>query len=224
MYLPPHFREEKVEILHELIRSRPLATLVTVGREGLEANHIPMMIEPEPSPFGTLVGHVARGNSLWRDAGRAALAIFAGPEHYISPSWYPAKQEHGRVVPTWNYIAVHASGVLQIHEDPEWLRKLVTRLTETHEAQFQRPWSVSDAPAAYIDGLLKGIVGIEITIDRLEGKWKMGQNRPDADRQTAAEALGKLGSSSAAEVGEWMKGVGKERETGQPEGRPHKTE
>jgi transcriptional regulator len=168
------------------------------------ANHIPMMIVAEPLPFGTLLGHVARSNPQWRDAETSALAIFTGPEHYISPSWYPAKQEHGRVVPTWNYAAVHAYGVLRIHEDREWLRRLVTTLTETHEAQFEQPWSVADAPADYIEGLLKAIVGIEIRIDRLEGKWKMGQNRSDADREAAAERLQEMKTPSAADVGELM--------------------
>jgi transcriptional regulator len=204
MYLPSYFRENRVPVLHGLIRERPLATLVTSGPDGMTANHIPMMIVAEPLPFGTLVGHVARGNSLWRAAGTSALAVFTGPEHYISPSWYPAKQEHGRVVPTWNYAAVHAYGTLEIHEDAEWLRALVTKLTETYEAPFEQPWKVADAPADYIDGLLKAIVGIEIKIDRLEGKWKMGQNRSDADREGAAEGLREMKTPSAAALGEMM--------------------
>lgn len=204
MYLPSAFREERVAVLHELIRQRPLATLVTLGSNGLTANHIPMMIALEPAPFGTLVGHVARGNSLWRDAEPSVLAIFTGPEHYISPSWYASKQEDGKVVPTWNYVAVHAHGTLHIHEEREWLLGLVTKLTETHEAQFERPWKVADAPADYVDGLLKGIVGFEIRIERLEGKWKMGQNRSDADREGAAESLQQMKTPSAAEVGELM--------------------
>jgi transcriptional regulator len=204
MYLPLYFREERVPVLHALIGERPLATLVTIGPDGMTANHIPMLIDPEPLPFGTLLGHVARGNPVWRDAGTSALAIFTGPDHYISPSWYPAKQEHGKVVPTWNYAAVHAHGTLRVHDDREWLRALVTRLTETHEAQFERPWSVADAPADYVDGLLKAIVGIEIPIQRLEGKWKMGQNRPDADREAAAERLLEMKTPSAAEVGDLM--------------------
>jgi transcriptional regulator len=163
-----------------------------------------MLIDAEPAPFGRLVGHVARSNPVWRDAQVPALAIFTGPEHYISPSWLPSKAEHGKVVPTWNYVAVHASGTLQIHDDRDWLRALVTRLTETHEHQFERPWSVSDAPPDYIDGLLKGIVGIEITIERLEGKWKMSQNRTDIDRQAAAERVSEMKTPSAAETGELM--------------------
>jgi transcriptional regulator len=134
---------------------------------------------------------VARSNPVWREfsAEVPAVAIFSGPDHYISPSWYPSKEEHGRVVPTWNYAAVHAYGRLEIHEDAEWLRNLVTRLTATHEAQFELPWQVSDAPADYIDGLLRAIVGIEMRIERIEGKWKMGQNRPEADRRGAVAGL-----------------------------------
>jgi transcriptional regulator len=204
MYLPSYFREERIPVLHELIRTRPLATLVTLADTGMDANHIPMLIDSEPQPFGTLLGHVARANPVWRDGSVPALAIFSGPEHYISPSWYPSKEEHGRVVPTWNYAVVHAHGTLHIHDDAEWLRSLVTRLTQTHEAQFERPWSVSDAPAEYINGLLKAIVGVELRIDRLEGKWKMGQNRSEADREGAADALRELQKPGAVEVSELM--------------------
>src|ERR1700722_8852502 len=146
MYLPPVFREESVEVLHALMREHPLATLVTLDADGIVANHIPLLVDVEPLPYGTLLGHVARANPVWRDFSSEipALVIFSGPEHYISPSWYPSKQEHGRVVPTWNYVAVHAYGRLAIHEDPEWLRSLVTRLTATHEAQFEQPWAVAD--------------------------------------------------------------------------------
>ena len=191
MYLPPVFREESVDVLHALMRAHPLATLVTVGSEGIVANHIPMLVDAEPAPFGTLLGHVARANPVWRDFSTEVqtLAIFSGPEHYISPSWYPSKEEHGRVVPTWNYVAVHAYGRLEIHEDPEWLRSLVTRLTETHEAAFEQPWAVADAPADYVDGLLKAIVGIELRIERIDGKWKMGQNRSVEDRRGAVAGL-----------------------------------
>jgi len=204
MYLPSAFREERVPVLHELIRQRPLATLVTLGANGLVANHIPMMVEAEPGPLGSLVGHVARGNSLWRDSEPQVLAIFTGPEHYISPNWYLSKQEHGKVVPTWNYAAVHVHGTLHVHEERDWLLALVTKLTDTHEAGSERPWRVSDAPPDYVDGLLAGIVGIEIRIERLEGKWKMGQNRSDSDRESAAESLSKMKTPSAAEVGKLM--------------------
>jgi transcriptional regulator len=191
MYLPPVFQEERLEVLHALMRAHPLAALVTLSADGLVANHIPLLVNEEPAPLGTLVGHVARANPVWRDfsAEIPSLAIFSGPEHYISPSWYPSKAEHGKVVPTWNYASVHAYGQLSIHEDAEWLRALVTRLTATHESQFEQPWAVADAPATYVDGLLKGIVGIELRIDRIEGKWKMGQNRSAEDRQGAVAGL-----------------------------------
>jgi transcriptional regulator len=200
MYLPSHFREERIDVMHGLIRERPLATLVTLGANGLVANHIPMLVRPEPAPYGTLVGHVARGNSMWRSAGSEALAIFTGPEHYISPSWYAEKRTHGRVVPTWNYAAVHASGTLQVHEDRDWLLALVTELTNVHEARFEQPWHVADAPAEYVEGLLKGIVGIEIRIERIEGKWKMGQNRSEEDRAGASEGLRALGATHVADL------------------------
>lgn len=187
MYIPAHFREERPEALGELIRAYPLATLVTTGPDGIIANHVPLLLED-----GRLLGHLARANPQWRDSNGDVLAIFTGPDHYISPNWYPSKAEQGRVVPTWNYVAVHAYGKLLIHDDPAWLRALVTRLTDTHEAQLVRQWSVSDAPADYIDGLLKAIVGIEIRIERLEGKWKLSQNRPAEDRAGAAARLSEL--------------------------------
>jgi transcriptional regulator len=191
MYLPPVFREESVEVLRALMESHPLAALVTLDADGIVANHIPLLVDAEPLPYGRLLGHVARANPVWRDFSPEipALAIFSGPEHYISPSWYPSKQEDGRVVPTWNYATVHAYGRLVIHEDAEWLQGLVTRLTATHEAQFEQPWAVADAPPQYVDGLLKAIVGIEMRIERIEGKWKMGQNRSVEDRRGAVAGL-----------------------------------
>ena len=204
MYLPSHFREERVPVLHELIRRCPLATIVMLGPEGLTANHIPMLVRPEPAPYGTLIGHVARSNAMWRSAGVETLAIFTGPDHYISPNWYVEKQEHGRVVPTWNYAAVHAHGTLIVHEDRDWLLDLVTTLTATHEAQFEQPWKVADAPPAYVERLLKGIVGIEIPIVRMEGKWKMGQNRSEADRAGAARGLREIGNPAATDVASLM--------------------
>jgi transcriptional regulator len=191
VYLPPFFREERVDVLHALVRAHPLAALITLDSDGIVANHIPLLVDAEPAPLGTLVGHVARANPVWRDfsAEVPSLAIFSGPEHYISPSWYPSKAEDGRVVPTWNYAVVHVYGRLEIHEDPEWLRALVTRLTATHEAQFEQPWAVTDAPVDYVDGLLKAIVGIEMHIERIEGKWKMGQNRSAEDRRGAVAGL-----------------------------------
>lgn len=172
-----------------LIRRYPLATLVTGGDAGLEANHLPMLFDPEPAPFGTLRGHLARGNAQWKSPRLDALAIFQGPQAYVSPSFYPSKAEHGKVVPTWNYAVVHAHGTLRVHDDPEWLRALVSTLTDVEEARFAEPWQVTDAPEDYIEGLLKAIVGIELPIARLEGKWKASQNRDEADRAGVAAEL-----------------------------------
>jgi transcriptional regulator len=184
MYNPSHFRETRVPVLHDLIRRHPLASLVTLGLEGLVANHIPMEIDADPEPFGTLRGHVARANPVWRDSAKDldALVIFSGPQLYITPSWYPTKQESGKVVPTWNYAVVHAYGPLRPIDDAAWLRDFVTRLTNRHEAGRAMPWKVTDAPADFIERQLSGIVGIEIPVRRLEGKWKVSQNRAAPDR------------------------------------------
>ena len=200
MYVPAHFEETRLEVLHDLVRNHPLATLVTLDRAGLNANHIPMELDPEPQSLGTLRGHVSRANPMWRDVSSnvSALAIFQGPEIYITPSWYQTKQESGKVVPTWNYAVVHAYGPIRIIEDHAWLRSLVERLTNRHEAQRPEPWEVADAPDDYIEGQLRGIVGIEIPIERLIGKWKVSQNRPEADRKGVSMGLHELSKSDAA--------------------------
>jgi transcriptional regulator len=194
VYNPQNFREERIPVLHELLREHSLASLVTFGGEGLTASHIPLLLEPEQGPFGTLYGHMSRANPQWHNfsSAFAALAIFAGPQHYISPSWYPSKQETGKVVPTWNYAVVHAHGNLEIHEDPDWLRAHVGKLTALHESEFVQPWSPDDAPPDYIRQLLNGIVGIELPIAKLEGKWKVSQNRPAADRLGVVHGLEEL--------------------------------
>jgi len=199
MFVPAHFEETRPEVLHDLMRNHPLATVVTLDREGLNANHIPMELDPEPFPLGTLRGHVSRANPMWRDFSSdvGALVIFQGPEIYITPSWYQTKQESGKVVPTWNYAVVHAYGPLRTIEDPVWLRALVGRLTDRNEAQRAEPWEVADAPEDYIEGQLRGIVGIEIPIARLIGKWKVSQNRPDADRKGVARGLQELSKSNS---------------------------
>jgi transcriptional regulator len=200
MYLPKDFHEERVPLLHDAIRRIALGTLVTLGADGMEASHVPMLIDPEPQPFGTLRGHLARANPQWHRiaAGTEALVIFLGPETYISPSWYATKRATGKVVPTWNYVAIHAYGALRIVDDAEWLRALVTRLTETHEAKRAEPWAVSDAPADYIAGMLKAIVGFELPIARLDGKYKMSQNRPAEDRASVFEGLKREGHPGMA--------------------------
>jgi transcriptional regulator len=199
VYVPPNFKQDQVPILHDAIRRSGLATLVTSGADGLIASHVPMLIDPEPGPYGTLCGHVARANPQWRSAapGIEALAMFMGPDAYITPSWYETKRQTGKVVPTWNYVAIHAYGAVEFFDDPDRLLALVTKLTETHEAKREVPWAVSDAPADFIRGQLKGIVGFEMPIARLEGKWKMSQNRPAQDRAGVIEGL--AGESTQAQ-------------------------
>ena len=206
MYLPAQFTEARVPVLHDAIRQARLGTLVTLGGAGLEASHVPMLIDPEPAPYGTLSGHVSRANPQWRcaAAGVKALAMFLGPDAYISPAWYATKRQTGKVVPTWNYVAIHAYGEVRFFEDAERLLRLVTRLTETHEAGRPEPWAVTDAPPEFIRAQLKGIVGFEVSILRLEGKWKMSQNRPAEDRAGAIEGLRREGGAGEAAVAEIM--------------------
>ena len=200
MYIPPLHEEDHVDVLHDAIRRTGLATLVTLTDAGLIASHVPMLLDAEPAPYGTLIGHLARPNPQARGALGEALAIFQGPEGYITPSWYATKRATGKVVPTWNYVAIHAYGALRVIDDAEWLRALVTRLTETHEAGRAAPWAVSDAPADYIAGMLKAIVGFELPVARLEGKWKMSQNRPAEDRAGVVEGLKREGGAKEAAV------------------------
>jgi len=198
MYLPKHFEETRVEVLHALVRRHPLGTLVAMTPHGLDASHIPFEIDPEPAPYGTLRCHVARANPLWQTLSSApeALAIFQGDDAYISPSWYVAKQEHGKVVPTWNYAIVHAHGQARVVHEADWLRTLVTALTDRHEEGRAERWRVTDAPAEYVEKMLAAIVGIEIPITRLQGKWKMSQNRSAADRRGVVAGLEHEGSST----------------------------
>jgi transcriptional regulator len=198
MYLPAHFKESRVPVLHDLIRAYPLAVLVTLDGGGLVANHIPMEIDAGAGELGTLRGHVARANPVWKShrAEVEAMAVFQGPEDYITPSYYATKAATGKVVPTWNYATVHAYGPLRVIEDPAWLRRFVEQLTDRHEAALQHatgdaPWKVSDAPAPYIDSLVKAIVGIEVPLSRIEGKWKVSQNRPPEDRAGVVAGLSK---------------------------------
>jgi transcriptional regulator len=191
VYLPAHFQETRIEVMHDLIRAHPFATLVTATGDGFEADHLPFVLDSEPSPLGTLRGHVARANPLWqRVAGNAeALVVFQGVHAYVSPAWYPSKRETGKVVPTWNYAVVHARGRLRVVHETAWLRALVEELTERHEAPRTEPWKVTDAPAEYVEKMLAAIVGIEIRVGTLLGKWKLSQNRPAADREGVARGL-----------------------------------
>jgi len=194
MYLPKHFAETDVAEMHALMRAHPLATLVSAGPDGLNANHIPLLLAD-----GKLQGHVARANPLWKDGQVAGevLVIFQGHESYISPSGYATKAEHGKVVPTWNYTAVHAWGDLRVIDDPAWIFAQISALTATHEAALPQPWAVTDAPADYIEKMLGAIVGIEITINRLLGKWKVSQNQPAANQASLIAALEKAGDPMA---------------------------
>lgn len=207
MYLPRHFAEERTHVLHRLIETRPLGTLVTPGPDGPEANHLPFEISPEPAPFGTLRGHVARANPVWRTAvsGIPALVVFHGPDAYVSPSLYPSKRDDARVVPTWNYVVVHAHGTLRAIEDPVWLRALVERLTRRHEAPRREPWEVSDAPEDYLARMLRGIVGLELPVSSLIGKCKLSQNRSPGDRRGVEEGLRRDGGAAGEALADWMR-------------------
>ena len=191
MYLPKHFEERDPEHLRRFIERHPLGSLVTTTDSGLDANHIPFLCADIGSGAGTLHGHIARANPLWRDGVRdaTALVIFRGPDSFISPSWYPSKRENTRVVPTWNYAVVHVHGVLRCVDDPAWVRSHVEALTREHEAKREAPWAVTDAPADFIEKMVTAVVGIEISITRLVGKWKLGQNRSISDRVGVVEAL-----------------------------------
>lgn len=198
MYLPEHFRQDDREAIRDLITKHPLAALITQADGQFEANHYPMLYVPpsDASPHGRLIGHLSKANLQWKtyQPNTPVLAIFQGPDAYISPNWYPSKHEHGRAVPTWNYTAVHVHGTLTIHHDAEWLRDIVTQLTDHHEAKLfestdAQPWQVTDAPPQFVEGLLKAIVGLELQITKIEAKWKVSQNRSVEDRKKVAEAL-----------------------------------
>lgn len=191
MYLPSAFRQDDLAELHAQLQASPFALLTSAGATGVQASHLPLLLAPDEGEFGTLYGHFARANPHWRDlqGGAEALAVFSGPDAYISPGWYPAKAEHGKVVPTWNYIAVHARGPVELIEEPERLLQIVSRLSDQHESGRERPWAVSDAPREYIDSMLRAIVGFALPIRRLEGKWKLGQNRSAADQAGVRDGL-----------------------------------
>lgn len=185
--------------MHELVRANPLATLVTLSARGLNADHLPMILWGSPVPLGTLRFHLARENPVWREArgNREALAVFQGPAAYISPSWYATKKETGKVVPTWNYAVVHAYGPLRVVEDREWLRSLLEAMVARNEAPFPEPWAISDAPTDYIERAMDSIVGIEMAVSRLCGKWKTSQNHPSRNRASVAAGLRAIGGAEA---------------------------
>ena len=202
MYLPAHFAEPRVEALHAFLRSVGLFTVVTQGEGGLDASHVPLLLDPAHGEQGRLLGHVARANAQWKATpeGSTAIAIAVGPDAYVSPSWYPSKREAGKAVPTWNYVAVHVHGVVRLFHDRDRLLDVVERLTARHEGGRAHPWKVSDAPPDYLDAMLKGIVGVELEIARIEGKWKASQNRSEADRRGVVDGLRADGHEAMASL------------------------
>jgi transcriptional regulator len=208
MYTPAHFAETRIDVLHSLIQMHRLATIVHLGKDGITANHIPLLIHPNDGDgkYGKLVGHVARANLLWQEAADAdVLAIFQGPQAYVSPSWYASKKEHGKVVPTWNYAVVHVRGKLRVVDNTAWLMAHANQATDANEGTQKSPWKVSDAPTEFTETLLKAIVGIEIEIDRIDGKWKVSQNRSAADRAGVAEGVTVNGQAEMATlVKDWV--------------------
>jgi transcriptional regulator len=208
MYIPKSFAAPSAAAMHTLMRAHPLGALVTLAQAGLVANHIPMQLLADAGPHGVLRAHVARANPLVRDLQAAdALVIFQGPQAYVSPLWYPSKQLTGKAVPTWNYMVVHAHGPLRIVEEAQWLRAQLEALTATHEAGKAQPWSMDDAPQDYIATMMNAIVGIEIPIARLEGKWKLSQNQPPPNRDGVIAGLAALGDAGALDVADHMQAL-----------------
>jgi transcriptional regulator len=200
MYTPTPNEETRVEVMHALVRAHPLGTWTLLAADDLLTNHVPFLLDAERGPFGTLVGHVARANPVWRSPPSAVRSVvsFQGPQAYVTPSWYASKREHGKTVPTWNYAVVHARGVPSFIEDRDWLLAHVSSLTDVHEAAEAAPWAVTDAPAEYTERMLGAIVGVEIPIERLMGKWKTSQNRPHADKEGVVAGLEGRGDAASA--------------------------
>jgi transcriptional regulator len=207
MYLPQQFAETRLEVLHALIRSRPLGTWVATSGGELIANHMPFLLDETRGPHGTLCCHVARPNPVAAHAGSALASVvcFNGSQTYVTPSWYPSKQAHGKAVPTWNYAVVHAHGQASFIDDRDWLLQHVGAITASQEAKREQPWQVSDAPASYIEQMVRGIVGVEIRIDRIEGKWKVSQNQPEANRRGVVDGLQRQGDAESIAMAELVK-------------------
>jgi len=199
MYIPSQFEEQRPEVLRDLIQQHSLGTLVTLGADGLNANHVPFIFDPSPAPSGMLRAHVARSNPIWQDFSQDSdvLVVFQGAQSYISPSLYATKKQHGRVVPTYNYVAVHAYGRMRAVHDDVWVRALLVELSNQHEAGRAEPWKIDDAPAEYTEKLMQAIVGIEIRVSRLIGKWKVSQNQPAENRASVEAGLREDGSERA---------------------------
>jgi transcriptional regulator len=205
VHTPKLFQQADIESMQAMMLASPLGALVTSGANGLIANHIPFELAKEPKPYGRLSGHVARANPLWKDVvsspkATEVLVIFSGADAYVSPSWYPSKKTSERVVPTWDYVVVHVYGQIRVIEDQRWLRSHVERLTNREESGFERPWAVTDAPSEFVDQMLSAIVGIEIDITRMEGKWKVSQNRSGPDRAGVAAGLREQGRPDGGEM------------------------
>lgn len=199
MYQPRHFAQDDPQALRALLDAHPFATLVSTGEGGLTADHLPFVFDPDDGTQGALHGHVARANPVWQRAdAQPVLAVFQGVQAYVSPNWYPSKAEHHKAVPTWNYTVVHAHGVLRAVTDVDWLRGLVERLTARHEAGREQPWSIDEAPPDYLAQMLKAIVGVRIELTQLVGKWKLSQNRSEADRAGVADGLAADGAEAMA--------------------------
>ncbi|MCS3456665.1 transcriptional regulator [Aeromonas sp. BIGb0405] len=202
MYLPPHFEAPNSQVIHELMQAHPLAALVVHGPAGLDANHLPFEFDAGEGEHGILRAHVARNNPLWQEVkeGQEVLVIFRAAEGYISPSWYPSKQAHHQQVPTWNYAVVHAHGRIRVRDDARFVRRLLAGLTRTQEAAEPAPWKMADAPRDYIEAMVQAVVGIEIEVSQLVGKFKLSQNKEEGDRLGAVDALQAKGQTALAEA------------------------
>jgi transcriptional regulator len=211
MYEPPLHKKDDLAAQHALIRAQPLGLLISAGPDGLEANAIPFLLNPAAGTFGTLRAHMARANKQWRalQEAKEALVVFQGPDRYISPNWYATKRETGKVVPTWNYVMVQAAGRPRVIEDTDWLRAQIEELTHTHEGARPSPWAVSDAPEDFVSMQVKAIVGLEIEISRISGKWKVSQNRPAADREGVVQGLTAEGEPMALDMAEIVRREGR---------------
>jgi len=207
MFQPPVFREDRIDVMQALMTAHPFATLVSSATGQLSADHIPLLLHPELSPNGTIRGHIAAANPLRRktDGDIKVLAVFQGPHAYVTPSWYPSKKEHEKVVPTWNYAVVHAHGMLRFHNDPDWLTKHLGELTDRHESHRQDPWAITDAPKDFFQRQLKALVGIEIEVETLAGQWKVSQNKNAQDKQGVEQGLLGENSGQAAAVSDLVR-------------------
>jgi len=212
MYQPAFFREERLEVLHGLVAAHPLGLLVTRTKTGLIANAVPFLIDAAAGRLGTLKAHVARANDQWRefDPDFPALVVFQGADRYVTPSWYATKRINGKVVPTWNYVMVQVGGRLIVRDDPQWLAAQIDALTSTHEAGRRRPWAVGDAPQAFVEAQIRAIVGLEIAIDSIEGKWKLSQNRTPTDRDGVVEGLRQESDAAALAMAQLVEAARRE--------------